>query len=86
MLHGSTPAVRLARTGRTSDPDRVPLPRSPHLAALVDRIRERRARLIADQAHLDQAVTIARAGGASWPQIGRALGMTPTAAWKRYVR
>lgn len=51
-----------------------------HLAAL-ENITEK-AREEADK--VPQAVAAARRAGASWAQIGKALGVTRQAAWEKY--
>jgi hypothetical protein len=58
-----------------------PLP-GPELAALVDAAR---ALAVAEQAVVD-AVTRARAAGASWAHIGDALGLTRQGAQQRWGR
>jgi transposase-like protein len=50
----------------------------------LERIAALSARLSAVERDRDVAIAEAVAGGATWAEIGRALGVSPQAAHKRY--
>jgi hypothetical protein len=50
----------------------------------LERIETLTARMAAIETERDKAIAVAVAGGASWSEIGRALGMTAQGAHKRY--
>jgi hypothetical protein len=51
---------------------------------LLDHIRKAREAAADHQRYLDELVAQARDEGASWKEIGMALGVTYQAAWERY--
>jgi hypothetical protein len=51
---------------------------------LLDHIRQAREAHANHQRYLDELVTQARNEGASWKEIGQALGVTYQSAWERY--
>jgi|1186.fasta_scaffold888718_1 hypothetical protein len=60
---------------------------SADLTVHVLRLESRKVQLEAAalRARLDAAVVTARRAGASWTEVGAALGVSAQAAWKRYA-
>jgi hypothetical protein len=87
------PMQRIPRTGRPADPNYLRRPTAtPQMGTLLHQlshlrdVRTARLRAIEQlQRQIDHVVVQARGNGASWPELGRALGLSPKAAWKRYV-
>jgi len=50
----------------------------------LERIETLSARIAAVETDREKAIAMAVAGGASWAQLGRALGVSAQAAHKRY--
>lgn len=52
----------------------------------VDTVRRLAMERAGLQLRLDEVIRRARAGGATWQELGQALGVTPQAVQKRYGR
>ena len=59
-------------------------PPKPDPTDALEAVTEADRAYVAARDHLDAAVAAARANGASWQQIGRALGITRQWAWQRF--
>lgn len=59
-------------------------PAKPDPTDALEGVTEAERAYVAARQNLDDAVARARANGASWQQIGRALGVTRQWAWQRF--
>jgi hypothetical protein len=84
-LRLAVPAPRRPTTAAGSRSAPRHMPRSAEAADALDQLHAAVDELAGREQLVHDAAVAARDAGCRWVEIGRALGMTPTSAWKRYA-